>query len=144
MRFLTHDDGVILPSFSFRVGTIQASKANMVAAFGKPRSFKPEDQYGSKMSHEWTLLFGDGTCVAIYDYHRANDGEPVDTPITWSIAGLSPAAADRVHDAFRAHLADKALEFPKITPMQKPYILPALGLPMPQGEGDVYTGQYGD
>jgi hypothetical protein len=111
MKFLTHRDGVQLPSGTFRCGSIQASFLQLTMAFGEPRTFSKTEADGESMSASWVLLFADGSHAEVYDYKRSNEGTT--GPVTWSIGAMSRKAVDNVHAAFRGHLTS-LLEFPKI------------------------------
>jgi hypothetical protein len=112
MKFLTHRDGVRLPSGTARHGSIQATMNQLVMAFGEPERVLVTSADGHSMSAHWILLFADGTHAEVYDYGRANEKSAEST--TWSIGSMGRQAVDNVHAAFRGHLANKVLQFPKL------------------------------
>lgn len=101
LPFLTHLDGVhTLPVDTFLVGSIQATRAQMTKAFGKPLV-----RGGSRASNEWHLAFEDGTVATVYDFRRCAEGQGDDTPIAWTVGGQRAMVLTRVHMAFRQQMS---------------------------------------
>ena len=97
LPFKTHIDGVdIANTFTGLIGSIQATRAQMVKAFGRPKVSASPDA-----SHEWWIRFEDGVTVTVYDYRRCAAMVGDDVPVAWSVGGAKAIHLSRVHMAFR-------------------------------------------
>jgi hypothetical protein len=99
MNFRTHNQAdVDTDGTSWTFSTIQATRAELVKAFGEPMHLG-----GSRVQYEWAIQFEDGTVATVYDWKKPEFEE--DTPMTWNIGThahvQSGHAVSLVHDAFR-------------------------------------------
>lgn len=94
MNFRTHNQVQINDHLTMLQGTIQASLAQVIKAFGECRKGPSE-----RVVHDWKIQFDDGTVATIYDWNS----DPISdaTPYNWRIGGKSHRAVELVHQAFR-------------------------------------------
>lgn len=102
MSFHTHNDREVPIDGTFLVGSIQAQRRHLVAAFGEPIAEGDE----SRINFEWRLQFDDGLVATIYDWKVAPS--ELDDVVIWRIGGRSVHAIARVHEAFRSARRDAA------------------------------------
>ena len=84
---------------TFLQGTIEATYAELVHAFGLPERWDDP-----KVSTEWDLLI-DGTVATIHDW---KDHAPAEQITTWSVGGHNRAALECVQAALAAWRAKAA------------------------------------
>lgn len=80
------------------VGTIQATKAQLIKAFGNPINY-----YGDRITTEWRLKFSDGQVATIYDWKLCTT-PPDETVIAWCIGGMDRTVVPKIHNAFADQL----------------------------------------
>lgn len=112
--FTTHRDAEIDIVGTFMCGTIQASRRQLIAAFGEPAL----KDAGQNVTVEWKLVFYATnertfarTVAAIYDWKRYEIAG-IDEAITWHIGGHNRVAVECVHEVFRKALAKTTQEVP--------------------------------
>lgn len=94
MNFHTHNQAVIDDHLTMLQGSIQATRAQLIKAFGEPLQ-----GLSSRVLNDWKIQFDDGTVAAIYDWKT--DPLPDDEPYSWRIRGKNHRAVELVHQAFR-------------------------------------------
>lgn len=96
MKFLTHAAGPIDVRGTFLQGTLQATRQQLVTAFGEPLLGL------TRAVNDWHIQFEDGAVATIYDWKTA----PVDDAevYAWRIGGKSREDVERVHQIFREQL----------------------------------------
>jgi hypothetical protein len=94
MNFHTHNQAPINDHLTMLQGSIQATRAQLIAAFGECRQGP-----SSRVAHDWKIQFADGTVATIYDWN--SEPFPEDEPYNWRIGGKAHRAVELVHQAFR-------------------------------------------
>lgn len=94
MKFHTHNEATVNDHGVMLQGGIQATRAQMVKAFGAPRQ-----GVNSRVVNDWKLQFADGTVAYLYDWK--SEPFPDDEPYNWRIGGVTHRAVELVHRAFR-------------------------------------------
>lgn len=106
MKFHTGATAPVNTDFTGLQGYIQATKRELVKAFGLP------DQIAlDKSSTYWSIRFEDGTIATVYDYFRngaAVVAPGLDDVIGWHVGGHNRQVDLYVHQALRDALGMKA------------------------------------
>ena len=82
--------------FSSRIGTLNATYAQIVEIFGEPPVIGSPD---GKVQVEWRIRFPGGAIVTIHDY---KDYLPPQKITQWSIGGFKKEDAQLVHNLFKS------------------------------------------
>ena len=94
MNFHTHNHAIVNDHLTMLQGSIQATRAQLIRAFGEPLQ-----GLSSRVLNDWKIQFDDGTVATIYDWKT--DPFPDDEPYNWRIGGKTHRAVELVHQAFR-------------------------------------------
>mgnify|MGYP000862312730 FL=1 len=96
MNFYTHEQAHVEIAGTQLVGTIQATPAEMLAAFGPPLF----DVQPGVVSVEWRIMFEDGTVCTFYDWKELT--RPMIGDVTvWRIGSNECDGHHLAHEAFR-------------------------------------------
>lgn len=96
MKFHTHAAGPIDVRGTFLQGTLQATRQQLVTAFGEPLNV------ARVTLNDWHIQFEDGAVATIYDWKNTPAGDA--EVYAWRIGGKSREDVERVHQIFREQL----------------------------------------